>query len=194
MSGVFEFFEKIQKQILDLQNSIHQFQQSWENFQKFWDLFFTIVPWEVLLLLLFSVIFLSLFNSVSPTTPKTNLSIVVILLMALWVYFWGLFSENVNYVKILLSGLYILLPLHAFGIGSYALSYYQKWRLAKRRIEPRNWEVALGQLSSDYHQMMAICHAKSDAILENQNQITEKMEALEKSLQGLKSFFIQKLE
>jgi hypothetical protein len=189
MSGVFAFFEKIQKQIIDLQNTINQFQQSWEKFQKFWDLFFTIVPWEVLLLLVFSVIFLSLFNSVSPSTPKTNLSIVVLVLAGLWAYFWGIFSENVGYGKILITSLYILLPVHAFGIVSLAYRYYLKWSLAKKRIAPRNWEEGLNQISKDYNILMAAAYAKQDSLLENASDIKSKMSDLESSLAGLRKLF-----
>jgi hypothetical protein len=192
MSGVFEFFEKIQKQILDLQNTINQFQQSWEKFQKFWDLFFTIVPWEVLLLLLFSVIFLSLLNSVSPATPRSNLTLAVLLLAGLWAYFWSIFSDNVGYGKIVFSSLYILLPLHAFGIGKFGYEYYRKWSFAKKRIKPRNWEESLGQISKDYNQLMAISYEKTDSILENETEIKLKIENLEKSIQGLRILFPEK--
>ncbi|MCZ8154890.1 MAG: hypothetical protein O9264_02145 [Leptospira sp.] len=192
MSAVFDFFEKIQKQIFDLQNSIQQFQQSWEKFQKFWDLFFTIVPWEVLLLLVFSVIFLSLFNSISPNTPKANLTVSVILLSSLWVYFWGLFSDTVNFSKIVISALYILGPLHALGLATFGYKYYRKWKLSKIRIEPRDWQEALNSLSRDYNQMMAVCYDKSQTILENKNEISQKIVSLEESILGIKSILEKK--
>lgn len=192
MSAVFDFFEKIQKQIFDLQNSIQQFQQSWEKFQKFWDLFFTIVPWEVLLLLVFSVIFLSLFNSISPNTPKANLTVSVILLSSLWVYFWRLFSDTVNFSKIVISALYILGPLHALGLATFGYKYYRKWKLSKIRIEPRDWQEALNSLSRDYNQMMAVCYDKSQTILENKNEISQKIVSLEESILGIKSILEKK--
>lgn len=192
MSAVFDFFEKIQKQIFDLQNSIQQFQQSWEKFQKFWDLFFTIVPWEVLLLLVFSVIFLSLFNSISPNTPKANLTVSVILLSSLWVYFWGLFSDTVNFSKIVISALYILGPLHALGLATFGYKYYRKSKLSKIRIEPRDWQEALNSLSRDYNQMMAVCYDKSQTILENKNEISQKIVSLEESILGIKSILEKK--
>ncbi len=192
MSAVFDFFQKIQKQIFDLQNSIQQFQQSWEKFQKFWDLFFTIVPWEVLLLLVFSVIFLSLFNSISPNTPKANLTVSVILLSSLWVYFWGLFSDTVNFSKIVISALYILGPLHALGLATFGYKYYRKWKLSKIRIEPRDWHEALNSLSRDYNQMMAVCYDKSQTTLENKNEISQKIVSLEESILGIKSILEKK--
>jgi len=189
MSGVYAFFEKIQKQILDLQNSINQFQQSWEKVQKFWDLFFTIVPWEVLLLLVFSVIFLSIFNSVSPSTPKSNLTIVVLLLAGVWAYFWGLFSEDVSYLKIIFTSLYILLPVHIFGIGNFGYKYIQKWNLTKKRIRPRTWEESLDQISRDYNQMMSSAYGKTESVVENAAELKTKIANLEASLSGLKGLF-----
>ncbi len=189
MSGVFEFFEKIQKQILDLQNSIHQFQESWDRFQKFWDFFLGIVPWEVLLLLAFSVILLSLFNSVSPSTPKLNLSLAVLGLAFLWGYFWGLFSESVNYWTIVKAALYILLPLHAIGLGTWGYRFYRQRTFANRRIKPRDWEESLGSISKDYNSLMAAAYSKNDALLENQTEIKNKIADLEKSISGLKGLF-----
>ena len=187
MSGIIQFFEKIQKQILDLQTTINQFQQSWQNFQKFWDLFFTILPWEVLLLLLFSVIFLSIFNSVSPNTPKINLSIIVIMLSFLWSYFWGIFSTTVNYLVIAKAALYILLPVHAFGIVSLGYHFYKKWSLTKKRIQPRDWEMSLGQISNDYNELMTLGYGKTNSAIESAKELKEKIQNLESALLGLKS-------
>ncbi|TGN10931.1 hypothetical protein [Leptospira ilyithenensis] len=187
MSAVFEFFQKIQKQILDLQNSIREFQESWDRFQKFWDLFFQIVPWEVLLLLVFSVILLSLFNSISPATPKTNLTVSILLLCGIWGYLWSLFSETPDYGKILWICLYILLPLHAFGLGKFAYEKIRKKILAKKRIKPRDWEESLSQVSKDYNGLMALAHSKADSAHENKLEILAKISDLEKSISGIKS-------
>lgn len=192
MSAITDFFQKIQNQILEIQTTINQIKTSWENFQKFWDLFFTLVPWEVLLLLIFSVILLSVFNSVSPKTPKANLTIAVLLLAALWIYFWGLFSKEVAYGKVVIASLYILIPLHAIGVFQIVYQWGEKLYWNKRRIQPKNWESALHQLSLDYHQLVGKAHLHHGEIQENRDSLFLEMERLELSLKGMKSLLSQK--
>lgn len=192
MSAITDFFQKIQNQILEIQTTINQIKTSWENFQKFWDLFFTLVPWEVLLLLIFSVILLSVFNSVSPKTPKANLTIAVLLLAALWIYFWGLFSKEVAYGKVVVASLYILIPLHAIGVFQIVYQWGEKLYWNKRRIQPKSWESALHQLSLDYHQLVGKAHLHHGEIQENRDSLFLDMERLELSLKGMKSLLSQK--
>lgn len=191
MSAITDFFQKIQNQILEIQTTINQIKTSWENFQKFWDLFFTLVPWEVLLLLIFSVILLSIFNSVSPKTPKTNLTIAVLLLAALWIYFWGLFSKEVTYSKVIIVSLYILVPLHAIGLFQILFQWGKKWYWNKKRIQPKHWESALHQLSLDYHQLLGNAHLNHTEIQENRDSLYKEIEKLELSLKGMKSLLSQ---
>ncbi|MGE8720956.1 hypothetical protein ACO2KH_09165 [Leptospira terpstrae] len=191
MSAITDFFQKIQNQILEIQTTINQIKTSWENFQKFWDLFFTLVPWEVLLLLIFSVILLSIFNSVSPKTPKTNLTIAVLLLAALWIYFWGLFSKEVTYSKVIIVSLYILVPLHAIGLFQILFQWGKKWYWNKKRIQPKHWESALHQLSLDYHQLVGNAHLNHTEIQENRDSLYKEIEKLELSLKGMKSLLSQ---
>ncbi|TGM02097.1 hypothetical protein [Leptospira jelokensis] len=192
MSAITDFFQKIQNQIVEIQTTINQIKTSWENFQKFWDLFFTLVPWEVLLLLIFSVILLSIFNSISPSTPKANLTLAVVFLAFLWVYFWGLFSKEVSYGKVIIASLYILVPLHAVGVSMWLYGFGKKIYWKKRRISPKTWDSALHQVSSDYHQLMGKLHGFHNSIHENHESIGKDIQQLESSLQGIKSLLTQK--
>ncbi|MCT8334232.1 hypothetical protein NUH30_11170 [Leptospira sp. 85282-16] len=191
MSAITDFFQKIQNQILEIQTTINQIKTSWENLQKFWDLFFTLVPWEVLLLLIFSVILLSIFNSVSPKTPKANLTVSVLLLSALWIYFWGLFSKEISYGKVIFSSLYILLPLHAIGLGQWIYGWGKQIYWKKRRIAPVLWDSALHQLSLDYHQWVGKAHLYHDKIQENRGSLLEELDRLDQSLKGIRSLLLQ---
>ncbi|PJZ83493.1 hypothetical protein [Leptospira harrisiae] len=194
MSAITDFFQKIQNQIIEIQTTINQIKTSWENFQKFWDLFFTLVPWEVLLLLIFSVILLSIFNSVSPKTPKANLTIAVLLLSALWIYFWGLFGGEVSLGKVVKVSCYILVPLHAIGFGQWVYGLGKKIYWKKRRITPEKWESALHQFSLDYHQLVGKAHLYHTEIQENRGSLLEEINRIEQSIQGIKSLLSQKKE
>ncbi|EOQ89793.1 hypothetical protein LEP1GSC202_1065 [Leptospira yanagawae serovar Saopaulo str. Sao Paulo = ATCC 700523] len=192
MSAITDFFQKIQNQIVEIQTTINQIKTSWENFQKFWDLFFTLVPWEVLLLLIFSVILLSIFNSISPSTPKANLTLAVVFLAFLWVYFWGLFSKEVSYGKVIVASLYILVPLHAVGVSMWLYGFGKKIYWKKRRISPKAWDLALHQIALDYHRLMGTLHGHHNAIHENRESIESEIQQLETSLQGIKSLLNKK--
>ncbi|MCG6147219.1 hypothetical protein [Leptospira levettii] len=192
MSAITDFFQKIQNQIVEIQTTINQIKTSLENFQKFWDLFFTLVPWEVLLLLIFSVILLSIFNSISPSTPKANLTVSVVLLSTLWLYFWGLFAKEVSYSKVIIASLYILIPLHAIGMGQWLYEIGKRMYWKKRRIAPKQWEAALHQVSLDYHEFMGKAHGFHNVIQENRESIQKEIERLEQSLQGIKGLLLQK--
>ncbi|MGV3667214.1 MAG: hypothetical protein ACO1NV_13860 [Leptospira bouyouniensis] len=191
MSAITDFFQKIQNQIVEIQTTINQIKTSWENFQKFWDLFFTLVPWEVLLLLIFSVILLSIFNSISPNTPKANLTIAVLFLGTLWIYFWGLFSTEVSYRKVIVASLYILVPLHAIGIFMWLYGFGKKLYWKKRRMNPKLWDSAIHQVSLDYHQLMGKLHGLHHSIEENRESIEIEIQQLETSLQGIKSLLLK---
>ncbi|MDF3822100.1 hypothetical protein P3G55_19500 [Leptospira sp. 96542] len=191
MSAISEFFQKIQNQISELRETIVQIKTSFTKFQEFWDTFFSLVPWEVLLLLIFSVILLSIFNSISPKTPKTNLTIAVLFWAWVWAYFWGLFSGEVSYKKVILTSVYILFPVHAFGIFTLFYQWGKRMYWNRKRIEPKNWESALHQLSLDYHQLLGKAHSLHENIQENRAGLLGEIEQVERSIQGMKSLLLQ---
>lgn len=161
-------------------------QKSWQNFKEFWDSFFNILPWEVLLLLLFSVILLSLFNSLSPQTPKANLTVAIVILSALWIYFWSLFAKEVSYSKVIQTALYILVPLHSLGLVQLLLHFAKKYYWKKRRTNPKDWESALFQLGHDYHTFASLAHQSFQNAAENRDVLKGELAKMEQSLSGLK--------
>ncbi|GEM_PF-4053546 len=109
------------------------------------------------------------------------------MLSFLWSYFWGIFSTTVNYLVIAKAALYILLPVHAFGIVSLSYHFYKKWSLSKKRIQPRDWEMSLGQISKDYNELMSFGYGKTNSAIESAKELKEKIQNLESALLGLKS-------
>lgn len=192
MASILEFIEKIQSQIQSMQQSIQDIQASWQKFNEFWDLFFTIVPWEVILLLIFSVILLSLLNSVSPATPKLNLTASVSLLSVVWYYLWSVFSTTASFWVVGKAALYILLPLHFLGIMGFVVKFIQRRRDRKRKIHPKDWNSALGAISKDFHEFLALAYSFPDLQKVDRDQMAAKLSELESSLNGIRNVLAPK--
>lgn len=194
MSAISDFFTKIYTKIEEIGNTLSSIQAGIQKLQHAWDLFFSLVPWEVLLLLLFSVILLSVFNSLSPKSPKLNFTLAILILCIFWVYFWGLFSDSISYLYVVKIALYLLVPLHALGFFQLVILQIRKYRWKKARISPSNWQAALQNVSASAHQLLGKSHLYYKAPEEHQNELLQEIQNLEESLSGMKSLLTNQID
>ncbi len=57
----------------------------------------------------------------------------------------------------------------------------------RKRIQPKDWDSALHQLSQDYHDLMGKAHLFHASIEENRSGLLEGIHRVEKSILGLKA-------
>ncbi|MCB1179158.1 MAG: hypothetical protein KDK36_16360 [Leptospiraceae bacterium] len=128
-----EFLKEVPGKIQELWNSnleIFNMLKEWKEklgkFINFWDTFFTIVPFEVILLLVFTALLMILINNISPTSPRINLTIGVILFAIIYLYITNLFTGEWKTFRIIYICSFVLVPAYFLEIGKFAKKKIQK--------------------------------------------------------------------
>lgn len=129
-----EFFDKIKFELIKIQDSINDLlslKEFFEPIKKIFhliEIFFSIVPFELILLLIFCSLFLILINSISPTTTRMNLSFGVILFSVIWLFLDKTFTQEFHFGRILYTASFVLVPAYFFEIIRFLFKLIQKNR------------------------------------------------------------------
>ncbi len=147
---------------------------------------FSFIPGEVILLFLASIFILLWVNSLFPTTPKWNFSFVVLFLCSAWAYSVGASSAEsiVPWFQIIKTALYLLIPVHFFGLLGLSWRMGKKFYNRNKRMNPKDLNEFLISLDRLYHRSVATGHsilAGEELDTEFQGQIQELKEYLDKA-------------
>ncbi len=129
-----DIFDKLKVEFDKLQNSINDILSLKDFFspiKKIYNLletFFSIVPFELILLLIFCSLFLILINNISPSTPRINITVAVILFSGVWMFLNKTFSGEYNFGRVLYTASFILIPAYFFEISRFGISLAKKSR------------------------------------------------------------------
>ena len=190
------FFKDAYSKILESVEQIRLFTESTKTFfdntksivTKTYDFLapiFSFLPGEVILLFFASIFILLWVNSLFPTTPKWNFSFVVIFLCSSWAYSVGVSSPDtiVPWFQIIKSALYLLIPVHFFGLMGLSWEMVKKFYNRNKRLNPKDLNEFLKSFDRMYHRSVATGHsilAGEELDKEFLNQILELKEFLEK--------------
>ncbi|MBK8394881.1 MAG: hypothetical protein IPL26_06485 [Leptospiraceae bacterium] len=139
-----DFVDKMKNELLGIQNSLNEllglktFVESIKKLISFFDLFFTIIPPEVILLFIFCALVLVLVNNISPTTPRLNITLAVGIFSIIWLYVNQIFTGEYKVLKVFYTSLYILIPAYIVEISKFG--YRQTYKIIQKSKKIENPE------------------------------------------------------
>lgn len=152
-----EIFDKIKAEFDKLQNSINDVLSLKDFFtpiKKIYNLlevFFSIVPFELILLIIFCALFLILINNISPSTPRINITIAVIIFSGIWIFLNKTFSGEYNFGRVFYTASFILIPAYFFEISRFGIKLAQK----NRKINsPESLVPKIKEINLQYYEFL----------------------------------------
>lgn len=184
-----EIIDKLKNELNSIRESLNEilgFKTYLESFKKvinFFDTFFSIVPPELILLLLFCGIVLILVNNISPTTPRLNITMAVVLFCGVWLYVNHLFTGEYRFIRVFYTSLFILVPAYGIEISRFT---YRKIANAKKINNSRDLIDPINELHLHYYQLVK-AQASMDAnpadFKDALRKIKETAESIEKRIE-----------
>lgn len=131
METIKEVSEKIQElwnSNLEIFRMLKDWKGKYDEFILFMEKFFAIVPPELILLLVFVAIMMLLLNSISPTTPRINLTMGVFIFSIIYLYVINVFTGEWRVIRILYIDLFVLVPAYMVEIFGFGKRQWYKFR------------------------------------------------------------------
>ncbi|MBM9499558.1 hypothetical protein JWG44_04750 [Leptospira sp. 201903071] len=198
MSQITGFFSDLKTSFDGLSQSIQSFLETVGVITSFLKILFSIVPLDLFLVLIFSLVLVFLFNTISPGTSRLNYTLGVLIVSVLRSFFHHSISQTWNIGPVLLTAFYLLIPAYFFFILRFGFVFWRKLYQRKNKIHPKDLESALNNIQKTFQNLMANGYAKlyaSDSkTISDPNSLKEDMEELERSIQGLKNILNKKKE
>lgn len=113
-------FSEIWKETEEMFRLMREWKEGYGKMMHFWDVFFSVIPPELVFMILFTAFIMILLNNIFPTFPRFNLSIGVFVYLVFYFYFGNLIFGEVRAVKVIFAAAVILLPAFSAEIFSYS--------------------------------------------------------------------------
>ena len=136
-----DFVDKFKNELVGIQNTLNEllgiktFIESIKKLISFFDLFFTIVPPEVILLFIFCALILVLVNNISPTTPRINITLAVGIFSVIWLYVNHIFTGEYKVLRVFYTSLYVLVPAYIVEISKFGYRQVYNLRQKSKKID-----------------------------------------------------------
>ncbi|AOP35769.1 hypothetical protein A0128_19145 [Leptospira tipperaryensis] len=198
MSQITGFFSDLKTSFDSLSQSIQSFLETVGVITSFLKILFSIVPLDLFLVLIFSLILVFLFNTISPSTSRFNYTLGVAIVSVLRSFFHHSISQTWNLGPVLLTAFYLLMPAYFFFLLRIGFVFLKKFYQRKKSIHPNDLESALANVQKSFQNLMANGYAKlyvSDSkTISDPNSLKEHIEEMERTVQGLKNILNSKKE
>lgn len=194
MSAINEFIQSIKNSIQEVQNTLKTIVDVKNGITEFFQTLFQFIPIEVFVLLAFSVILLSLLNSVSPTTPRANLAISVVCLGFVWTRWNIIVSKDPKWGVVVMTTLYILIPLYFFSILSFLLRFLVQFWKRRRMRKFRTLDEGLLKFHSESNSLLELGHGLKSGKLELEQEFFQKLETVSEIVDAMKEKLQNKKE
>ncbi|XDD50217.1 hypothetical protein AB3N59_17990 [Leptospira sp. WS92.C1] len=196
MSQITGFFADLKTSFDSLSQSIQSFLDTIGVITSFLKILFSIVPLDLFLVLIFSLILVFLFNTISPSTSRLNYTLGVIIVSTIRSFFHHSISQSWNVGPVFLTAFYLLVPAYSMYLIRILFLFLRKSYRKKNTLNPKDLETALIQLQKSFHNLMAdgyreLSFSNSDSITDA-NRLQNQLEDLEQSIQGMKKILNSK--
>jgi len=181
MTAITDFFKEINQNFKTLQESIQTLTDAYKKTTDFFNTLFNWIPPEVILLFLLTILLLILINNLSPSTPRANLTVSVVLLCILWLYLNRLFTTEFKFFYVLKSSLYVLIPIYSLTILSFGTSKLIAVYRKRRIVNASTLEVTINNVQKIYHEYMTEAHSILSGSKADDSLLKEKAELLLKA-------------
>ncbi|AXR60016.1 hypothetical protein [Leptospira mayottensis] len=198
MSQITDFFLDLKTSFNNLSQSIQSFLDTIGMITSFLKILFSIVPLDLFLVLIFSLILVFLLNTISPTTSRLNYTLSVLVVSTLRVFFHKSISQTWNLGPILLTAIYLLIPAYSVLLFRFVFFSLKKFYKKKRELNPKDFENGLMNIQKSFHNLMAKgyeeLHSTDKKLYLDGNVLKEQVTDLERTIQGLKNLLDSKKE
>ena len=111
-----------------------EWKEGYGKMMHFWDVFFSVIPPELIFMIIFTIFIMIILNNIFPTFPRFNLSLGVFLFILFYVYFGNLIFGEVRLLKIIYAASVILLPAFCAEIIVYSRKQLYKKRISSGSV------------------------------------------------------------
>ena len=187
-----EFIQSLEDKLLDFKNSINEIlnfirdtKSKWITFLDFWEKFFEIIPWELLILLLFCGFLLILLNSISPGTVKWNLSLGILLYSILYLYISHSITGEYRLLRLLYIDSFLLVPAYGWSTTQFLYKRLQIYKHSKFGLPDHKIEELIQSIHMRYGNLLSSKEKrKSDppGFLQSIRDLKNELEILETGL------------
>ncbi len=191
MSQITGFFSELKTSFDNLSQSIQSFLNTIEAIRSFLKILFSIIPLDLFLVLIFSLILVYLFNTISPTTTRLNYTLGVLIISVLRAFFYQTLSQTWNLGPVSLTAIFLLAPAYLVSSLRFGFYFLKKIQKRKNELNPKNFEAGLNNIQKSFYTLMAKSYeelrstdGKSSLDL---NVLKEQITELERTIQGLKN-------
>lgn len=172
---------------LELLQQIKDWKQKIYHFIELGEKFFSIVPPEVILLFFSVALVMILLNNISPTTPRINLTIGVILFGITYIYLVYIFTNEWKIFRILYISSFILVPAYLLEIIYFSKKIYFRITFKKENLNSPVVKLALRNIHFDYAELVNY----QNFLEEQPEKFIESLKKLESSVSKLRSMIEQ---
>ncbi|WP_167882745.1 hypothetical protein [Leptospira kmetyi] len=198
MSQITGFFSDLKTSFDSLSQSIQSFLDTIGVITSFLKILFSIVPLDLFLVLIFSLLIVYLFNTISPSTSRSNYTLAVLIVSTLRAFFHNAVSQTWNLGPVLWTALYLLIPAYSVFLIRWSFSFLKTTYQRRNALNPKDFESGLNKLQKSFHDLMAKAYGElssSDSKKPlDRSLLKEQVEELERSVQGLKTLIDSKKE
>jgi len=157
MESIKEILEKIQA-LWNTNLEIFQMLKTWktkyEEIINFIDKFFTIVPYEIIFLFFFVALFMVLLNNISPTTPRINLTVGVVIFSVMYLYIINIFTNQWKILRILYVDSFILVPAYLVEISRLIKKTWYKIKFKELSANSSYFQASLAEVHKAYADLL----------------------------------------
>ncbi|HNN03113.1 MAG TPA: hypothetical protein PKN56_06105 [Leptospiraceae bacterium] len=132
-----ERFSAIWNQTEEMFRLMREWKEAYGKLIHFWDVFFSVIPPELVFMILFTAFIMIILNNIFPTFPRFNLSMGVIIYLIFYFYFGNLIFGEVRAVKVIFAASVILLPAFSAEIFSYSGKQFYKKRVSAGSVSEK---------------------------------------------------------
>ncbi|TGK21217.1 hypothetical protein EHO61_05060 [Leptospira fluminis] len=190
MSQITQFFSNLKTDFDRLSQSIDNLVKTYNAIVDFLELVSNIFPLDLVLVLLFSIPLLIVFNSLSPSSPRINYTIAVLAVSGIRSFLQHSISQSWDLFATFKTALILLLPAYGFLVSRFLFGIGRKYRLRKRALAPRNLEESFAFVQSSFRSLTAELYKELEST-ENRSFVDDKkllpaVRDLEESLKGFR--------
>ncbi|EMM85704.1 hypothetical protein LEP1GSC039_1865 [Leptospira santarosai str. 2000027870] len=198
MSQITGLFSDLKTSFNNLSQSIQSFLDTIDMITSFLKILFSIVPLDLFLVLIFSLILVFLFNTISPVTNRLNYTLSVLIVSILRGFFHKSISQTWNFGPVFLTAIYLLIPAYSVLLFRFVFFSFKKFYEKKRELDPKDFENGLMNIQKSFHNLMAKGYEElrstDKKFYLDRNVLKEQISDLERTIQGLKNFLDSKKE
>lgn len=147
-----------------MSQSIDDLVKTYYAIVNFLEIVSNLFPLDLVLVLIFSIPLLLVFNSLSPSSPRINYTLAVLLVSGMRTFLQHSISQSWEIFAVSKTALILLLPAYSFLLSRFLFDRLQKFVSRKKALSPRNLEESFEALQSAYRTLSVEIYSELDSV------------------------------